>query len=136
MAALLLDTCAAVWAAEDALSPEAVEAIDRAYRADAPLYLSPITAWEVGVLMARGRVASPLSAQGWFDRLLTTPGVKLAELTPSIMIASSHLPAEPPRDPADRFMVATARELGVALVTRDRALLAYARAGHLQAVAC
>jgi len=57
-------------------------------------------------------------------------------MSPDLLIASSFLPGEPPRDPADRIMLATARDLGAALVTRDRALLDYGGQGHVKIVAC
>ena len=62
--------------------------------------------------------------------------MELAELSPQILIASSFLPGDPPGDPADRILAATAREYGYTLVTRDRPLLDYAKQGHLQALAC
>lgn len=136
MAALLLDTSAAVAVAEDDLTTEGEAAIDRAYRARATVYLSPVTAWEVGLLMARGRLASPLTPERWFDRLAAVPGVEVAELTAAIMVAAACLPGTPPKDPADRMLVATARQLGVPLMTRDRLLLGYAQAGHVQALGC
>jgi PIN domain nuclease of toxin-antitoxin system len=39
-------------------------------------------------------------------------------------------------DPADRLLIATARDLGVPLVTRDRRILDYAAQGHVDAIAC
>jgi PIN domain nuclease of toxin-antitoxin system len=51
-------------------------------------------------------------------------------------MASSYLPGEPPRDPADRIIAATAREYGYCLVTRDRLLLEYADRGHIQVLVC
>jgi PIN domain nuclease of toxin-antitoxin system len=72
----------------------------------------------------------------WFSRLLSVSGVALAELSPRVLIASSFLPGSPPRDPADRIIVATARETGLRLITRDRAILSYAKAGHLDALGC
>jgi PIN domain nuclease of toxin-antitoxin system len=60
----------------------------------------------------------------------------LADLSPHLLIASSFLPGSPPRDPADRIIAATARENGWRLITRDKILLNYARAGHLEALAC
>ena len=45
-------------------------------------------------------------------------------------------PGAPPNDPADRIIVATARAEGATVMTRDRALLAHAEAGHVTAVAC
>jgi PIN domain nuclease of toxin-antitoxin system len=60
----------------------------------------------------------------------------LADMPPDVLIASSFLPGVPPRDPADRIIAATARDLGATLITRDRALLAYGGQGHLNVVAC
>ena len=40
------------------------------------------------------------------------------------------------RDPADRLLIATARDLGAPLVTRDARILAYAAQGHLDAIPC
>jgi len=62
--------------------------------------------------------------------------VELAQLTPETLIASSFLPGRPPRDPVDRILIATAREYGLVLMTRDRGLLDYADQGHLEALAC
>jgi PIN domain nuclease of toxin-antitoxin system len=50
--------------------------------------------------------------------------VRLADMSPDLLIAASFLPGKPPRDPADRIIAATARDLGAALITRDRALIA------------
>jgi PIN domain nuclease of toxin-antitoxin system len=137
MKLLLLDTCAAIWAAEGlVLSDEAMEALNEAHHKGARVYVSPITAWEIGLLMARGRLTSLLEPKVWFSRLIDLQGVGLAEMTPDLLIASSYLPAEAPRDPADRIIVATARAYNYTLVTRDRVLLDYAEAGHLQAIAC
>jgi PIN domain nuclease of toxin-antitoxin system len=100
------------------------------------VYISPITAWEVGLLVARGRLTTIIKPQLWFERVLDVPNVRLAEMSPDLLISSSFLPGAPPRDPADRIIAATAREYGYALVTRDRELLIYAEQGHIQAVGC
>ena len=134
---LLLDTCAAIWISEDQpLASEALAAIERSHRRGELIYVSPITAWEVGLLVSRGKLTSPMSPQRWFERLLDAPGVRLADMSPEVLIASSFLPGTSPRDPADRIMAATAREHGYRLMTRDTPLLTYARQGHLQALAC
>lgn len=101
-----------------------------------PIYVSPISAWEIGLLVARRRVDIRITPDAWFTNLLDIPGVTLADLLPSWLIASSFLPGEPPNDPADRIIAATARDLGATLLTRDRKLLDYARQGHLSALAC
>lgn len=134
---LLLDTCATIWLAEaEKLSDEVTRAMDDAYDAGAAAFVSPITAWEVGLLVSRGRLSLLISPQLWFDRLFSVLNFQLADLPPNILMASSFLPGVPPRDPADRILAATAREYGHILVTRDRPLLKYAEQGHIRALAC
>jgi PIN domain nuclease of toxin-antitoxin system len=95
-----------------------------------------MSAWEIGMLASRKRLLMSMSAEAWFERLLTLPGIRLAELSARTLIASSFLPGDPPRDPVDRILAATARDEGLQLVTRDSELLAYAKQGHLSALAC
>jgi PIN domain nuclease of toxin-antitoxin system len=137
MPPLLLDTHAAIWITEDQpLAAAAVEAIDAAYRVGSTVFVSAITAWEVGLLVSRNRLSLVAKPERWFQRLLAIPGVQLAELSPDILIASSFLPDQPPRDPADRIILATARDLGAALITRDRLLLKYGEDGHVSTIPC
>ena len=136
-APLLLDTCAVIWVAEDQpISERAALALDEAHATDQFVYVSPITAWGVGLLVARGRLTMIVKPQLWFGRLLDIANMRLADMSPDLLIASSFLPGEPPRDPADRIIAATAREYGYTLMTRDRLLLGYAEQGHIQAVCC
>jgi PIN domain nuclease of toxin-antitoxin system len=134
---LLLDTYAAIWVVEDQpLAAGAVEAIDSAYRSEREIFVSAITAWEVGLLVSRNRLGLSTKPERWFEQLLAIPGVRLAELPPDLLIASSFLPGEPPRDPADRIIIATARELGATLITRDGLILKYAEHGQVSTIAC
>lgn len=133
---ILLDTCAVIWVTEDEpISSEASRALNEAW-GQAGVIISPMTAWEVGMLTAKGRLSFPVAPDTWFRRVLDQPGVSLAAMTPETLIASSFLPGVPPRDPVDRILAATAREHGLVLMTRDRALLEYAGEGHLRAIAC
>jgi len=137
--ALLLDTCALIWLANgDTLAPAALQRIREAAAAGGVL-VSPISAWEIG-LLARPSQTRPLRFRpdpaSWFEQFVTRPGVALAPFTPPIAIAASSLPEPLHGDPADRLLVATARALGVALVTRDARLLDYASAGHIDAIRC
>jgi len=134
---LLLDTCACIWISEDApLADTAVEALNRSWQAGQDVRISPFTAWEIGMLMARGRLKSRLSPRAWFHRLTGVDGVALADLSPDILLESNTLPGDPPRDPADRIIIATARETGLTIVTRDQLILDYAAEGHVLALAC
>ena len=134
---ILLDTCAAIWLmGGEPISEESRQAIRSAGAAHVGVYVSPFTAWEIGTLIARRRLHLTLSPEVWFERLLALPGVRLAELTPKILLASTALPGPPPADPADRILAATARVRGHAVITRDKKLLDYAREGHIRAIAC
>ena len=137
MSRLLLDTHAAIWLVEgQSLSSTAKEALAAATANQENAFVSPMTAWEIGMLSARGRVRMPLTPLLWFERLLGSPGIALAELPARVLIASSYLPGSPPRDPVDRILVATAREGDYRLVTRDKELLDYAAQGYVKALAC
>ena len=88
------------------------------------------------MLCAALRLVARPSPQEWFARLLQRPGVQLAPLTPEAAIEASFLPGKVHGDPADRLLIATARRLGAALVTRDRQILDYADSGNVNALAC
>jgi|ERR1043166_557008 PIN domain nuclease of toxin-antitoxin system len=137
MSPLLLDTNAAIWMMRnEPLARAAQDAINSAFQSSADVLISPITAWEVGLLVSRNRLKLLATPHGWFQRLLAIPGMRLAEFSPDILIAASFLPGTPPRDPADRILLATARDLGATLVTRDRAMIAYGEKGHVSVLAC
>jgi PIN domain nuclease of toxin-antitoxin system len=135
--AVLLDTCAAIWLLNgDPIAAAAREAISSAQTQNAGVFVSPITAWEIATLAAKNRLQLSLSPEAWFDALLALPGVRLAPMPPNILIASTALPGSPPSDPADRIIAATARAFGYSIITRNGELAGYARAGHIDVVAC
>jgi PIN domain nuclease of toxin-antitoxin system len=134
---VLLDTCAAIWLMSRApLSTASRTAIRAAQSANLGVYLSPITAWEIGTLVAKGRLHLTLSPEVWFETLLALPGVRLAMLSPQVLIGSTALPGTPPNDPADRIIAATARLYGYRVITRDSKLLDYAAQGHVLVTGC
>lgn len=136
-APLLLDTCAVIWIANgELITPLASDHMQHAIQVGEPVFVSPISAWEIGMLVARSRITLLIKPEVWFDRLLQAPGIRLAEMPPELLIASSFLPGTPPRDPADRILAATAREYRYRLITRDQPLLHYADQGHIEALAC
>jgi PIN domain nuclease of toxin-antitoxin system len=134
---LVWDTCAAIWIYGKApLSRAAVDILTAANNNGVASYISPITAWEVGMLTSRGRLQLLIRPERWFANLFDVPGVRLAEMSPDLLIASSYLPGKAPSDPMDRIIAATARDLGATLITRDRALLDYGEQGHVSVVEC
>jgi PIN domain nuclease of toxin-antitoxin system len=116
------------------VSPEAVRLMERAGE-ESFLRVSVISAWEIGMLEVRGRLRFNIPCQEWVELAFGLPGLSLMPLTPSICVRSSRLPGDFHGDPADRLIVATARELGAVLLTRDEPILQYAALGHLRALA-
>jgi PIN domain nuclease of toxin-antitoxin system len=134
---LLLDTCACLWLMQgDRMSASSLQAIGAAQASRSGIYVSAITGWEVATLVRRGRYRLQVSAQTWFDRVVNLLGMRLAEITPEILIDATDLPGTPPPDPADRIIAATARHHGLVLVSRDRQLIDYGEQGHLRTLTC
>jgi PIN domain nuclease of toxin-antitoxin system len=129
---LLLDTCAVLWLAQGAkISAEARRAI-----AEKELRVSPISAWEIANLVRKNRIALTYPVTTWFRRAIDEMQAAMPHLTIEILANSCDLPGAPPDDPADRIMIATARETDMILVTRDTQILAYSRTGYVRAMAC
>jgi PIN domain nuclease of toxin-antitoxin system len=132
MSDLLLDTCAVLWLAKGAeMTPEARAAI-----ADRNLHVSPITAWEIANLVRKNRIAFTLPVATWFRQTVGKMTAATPQLTIEILADSCALPGSPPGDPADRIIIATARESDMTVVTRDKHILEYARAGHVRTLVC
>lgn len=134
MKALLLDTHAWLWYAEGntrQLRPASVRRIEEA-RSRGGLLVSAISVWEAGVLHARGRIELSTPLRDWVARALNQPGISLAPVDAATAAESTLLPGKPHGDPADRFLIATARVRGIALATRDRDILAYGAQGHVR----
>ncbi len=81
-----------------------------------------------------GRLRLGRELSGWIEDVLALPGVSLVAIEPAIAIDSVRLPGDFHADPADRFIVATARHLDAPLLTADRQILSYSAAGHVQTV--
>jgi PIN domain nuclease of toxin-antitoxin system len=136
VSALLLDTHVWLWYAEgvaDRLRPAGVSKLDEVRRGDG-LLVSAISVWEIGMHASRGRIQLAVPLRDWVERALAAPGIRLVPLDAVVAAESTLLPGEPQGDPADRFLIATARVHGVALATRDSGILAYAKQGFLRAV--
>jgi PIN domain nuclease of toxin-antitoxin system len=133
---LLVDTCVALWMMDDKLTPAVVDALSRCYQAGLPVYVSPITAWEIALLARKGRFRSRHAPERWFEKLIAAPGMAVADLTAKILMESQMLPGPMHDDPADRIIAATARECGFTVLTRDSRLIDYAAEGYLAVIEC
>lgn len=133
---ILLDTCALIWAVNrDPMSAPALKSIQRATKAG-ELFLSPVSAWEIGLLASRGLLSFGIPPDVYVSKAFSTPGVRIAAFSPQIAVRSSSLPGNFHADPADRMLVSTAMLMGLKLVTRDHRILAYGAQGHVSVLPC
>lgn len=133
MSALLLDTHIWLWLGqgiEDKLSEKARKRIDEAANAGR-LYLSVISVWEAGMLVAKQRLDLPKPHRAWILAALDAPGLHLLPVEPEIALDSTELPGQFHPDPADRILAASARYLSAPLMTCDKKIIAYAKQGYL-----
>lgn len=129
---LLLDTH--IWLnyldASPLLSQGLVDTIEF-NRSRKTVFVSVISVWEIAQLVRLKRITLHTSVTRWVEDALLLPGVQLVSFTPQIAIDSVDLPEPMHKDPADRILVATARIEQLTFVTRDRDILAFAKATKL-----
>lgn len=114
---LLLDTCALIWLSSGAsqLTERARTAIDAADM----VWVSAISVWEISLKVARETLELSAPPEAWFSRALEHHHLSLAALSVEVLVAANSLPWHH-RDPADRFIIATAQALGASVITADR----------------
>lgn len=121
---IVLDTHALLWMDRNdpALGRAARRLIEDAWRAG-QVAVSAISFWETAMLVQRGRIVLPLPATEWRSELLQA-GLREIALDGRIGILASQL-ENIHRDPADRFIIATALQNQATLVTADENVLAW-----------
>ncbi len=123
---IILDTHALVWWVGDPekLSPGARKAIEEAAEQDRIL-VSSISAWEISLLVEKGRLELALSPQEWLEKCEALPFLDFVPVDNRIALLSTRLTGFPHRDPVDRIIIATAITLGASIVTKDEKIRAY-----------
>jgi PIN domain nuclease of toxin-antitoxin system len=120
----LLDTHVLLWWAEDSkrLSAAQRRLLKKANDTTA-LGVSDVSLWEIALLVERGRVRLALPLDEWLARATAAPLVERCGMSPAIAREMLALSTTFDWDPADRILVATARVLGVPLVTSDQRIV-------------
>ena len=118
---LLLDTHIWVWSALDRgrISARLTGILENP---DNELWLSPISLWEVLTLCQKQRLTLHPNPQAWITHVLDTVPMREAQITYQVAQETARVQL-PHCDPADRFLVATARVFDLTLVTADAQLL-------------
>lgn len=124
MSALLLDTCAVVWAILDPsrLSRCAADALEDP---EAEIYLLPISVAEVACAVERGRLELNEHWKTWLRKHVQANGWQYLPIDVAIVEEAYSLPEPFHADPADRLFVAAARIRHLRVVTGDTKILAY-----------
>ncbi|MDB6081759.1 MAG: hypothetical protein JWO53_1031 [Chlamydiia bacterium] len=91
------------------------------------ILISPISIWEIGMLVEKGRIILEMDSLDWIEKALAYPGFQVAPISPQIAVLSTRLPGTLHGDPADRILIATAFENHAVLVTCDEKILQYGR---------
>lgn len=86
------------------------------------LWLSPISIWELCVLVDRGRITLRSEVAAWTAEALARAPLTEAPVTHEVALATARVEL-PHRDPADRFLAATAQVFELTLATADRRLI-------------
>ena len=123
---IVLDTHAWIWwvSSPTLLSEASKHIIDEAVT-ERNIFISSISAWEVAILVSRGRLKLTMSASDWVAASEALPFVDFVPVSNSIALKSVQLPGALHNDPADRIIIATAVSLGAVLVTKDEKIRNY-----------
>lgn len=132
----LLDTHVWLWttSATTELSKENRAFIARASD-DGALCISAMSVWEVALLNQSGRLDLHKPLDAWINSATAVAGIRVMPVDASVALQANLLPGSFHKDPADRLIVATARQAGARLLTRDRKILDYGREGHVEVMA-
>ena len=114
---LLLDTHILLWSLLEPTRLTRDVAVELESRNN-ELWLSPISTWEVIVLVEKGRVVLETDPATWLRSVYKSVPFKEAPVNHEVAI-QSRLINLPYQDPADRFLVGTALVYGLTLVTAD-----------------
>jgi PIN domain nuclease of toxin-antitoxin system len=85
--------------------------------------VASISLWELAMLFAQGRLRAPGTVERSVRTVVEKTSVIVHEITSEIAALATAFPASYPQDPADRLIGATARLLGLPLVTKDQRIL-------------
>ncbi len=123
---IVLDTHIWLWwlSSPEKLSEAAAKSIDYESKSG-QVYISSISAWEVAMLVARGRLELSIDVSDWLAVSESFPFIRFIPVDNRIALQSVRLPGVMHNDPADRIIVATALVMNASVVSADRKIIAY-----------
>lgn len=130
---IVIDTHILIWfLSEDAkLDKRDVTKLIQAQQ-NAQVALSSISIWELAMMNKHNKLVLTKPFDSWLEEALE--GIKIIDINPAISIDSVRLPNCEHKDPADRFIISTARIYNAKLMTRDSKIIEYAKNGHVELI--
>lgn len=124
---IVLDTHALIWwvGATEKLSKKARALIVKHENDDRSILISSITAWEIAMLVIKGRLTLNMDVSAWLTQVGRISAVKFVPVDNTVSVKSATLPGAFHKDPADRMIVALARQGAYPLITADKKMHAY-----------
>lgn len=124
---ILLDTHTLIWwlLQSSELSKTAVQAIQHSLSKKEYILVSTISIWEISLLYHNGRLPLIHELKIWLSQLQQFPELQFIPIDFNLAHESTCLPGSFHKDPADRFIVATAMHFGATLITKDAKIRRY-----------
>lgn len=119
---IILDTCALLWlaAGSNRLTVDARKRID----AETIVAVCAISAFEIALKYRDGKLELPLPPRDWWSRVIDHHRLDVLPLEPETLFTAASLPRIH-KDPADRFIIATAFIHKAPVATTDERFAAY-----------
>ena len=124
---ILLDTHVLIWliSSPEKVSTKAQKVITKEIKDSQQLLVSSVSVWEIYMLVKKGRLELSMDVDTWVSKVEQLTHFQFVSIDNTIASKSVTLPDPLHTDPADRMIVATARQYGATLVTSDKQLLNY-----------
>lgn len=123
---ILLDTHIWLWLLHDPNQlSESAQSVIQSEENHNGLLVSAISVWEVAVKSSIGKLNLPLPVEEWYQLAKTHSGIVIESLSPLDAIASTQLPGDFHKDPADRILISIARRYDIPLITCDTKIINY-----------
>ena len=125
---IVLDTHTLIWwvSNKEKLSKPAYQAIEQELKdKDGEILVSSITAWEISLLVEKGRISLTMDLDEWLRTVSDIENLQFIAVDNEVAVQSVRLPGEFHPDPADRMITALARHYSVPLVTSDSKIQNY-----------
>ena len=129
---IFIDTHVLLWSilAPQNLSAKAKKILKKEEE-EKSVFASAISVWEIYLLVKKGRISLSTDTDSWIEDVERLNFLHFIPIDNRIAARSVTLPGDFHGDPADRMIVATAREKGMVIITKDERIRKYP---HVQTV--